>query len=126
MRGLLNHGVLVLCWLLVVPMSGWSWGRSGHRIIAKIAAKRLSPEARKKVAAILGTTENGLEAAMASAATWPDEIDKGATGTSGWHFIDVPVTAPFSIGTLCARNDCIIDRIEEMSRRLRTNDATFR
>ena len=54
-------------------------------MVAKIAAKNLSQDARNQVAAILGTNDAGLEAAMANAATWPDEIDKQATGTGNWH-----------------------------------------
>src|SRR5436305_13442716 len=95
--------------------------RDGHLIVAKISSRNLSMEARQKVAAILQTNEAGVETAMADAATWPDEISKAATKTGNWHFVDVPVTAPFSIGTLCAAHDCVIDRIQEMSDRLRTN-----
>lgn len=117
---------LLICWMLVIPVAGFSWGRDGHRVVAKIAAKNLSPDARKKVAAILGTNEAGVEAAMASASTWPDEISKPDTKTDTWHFIDVPVTAPFSIGTLCAQHNCVIDRIQEMSDRLRMNQTGFK
>ncbi len=62
---------------------------------------------------------------MAAAATWPDEINKKATGTGDWHFIDVSVTAPFSIGTLCAAHDCVIDQILDMENRLQTNKRGF-
>ena len=57
-----------MCWLLAVPMVGFGWGREGHRVVARIAAKNLSADARKKVTAILGTTDAGVEAAMADAA----------------------------------------------------------
>src|SRR6266571_4219886 len=93
--------VLLLCAMVLFPAVLFGWGREGHRIVAKIAAKNLSSDARKKVAAILKTTEADVEAAMADASTWPDEISKPKTKTANWHFVDVPVTAPFSIGTLC-------------------------
>jgi hypothetical protein len=91
-----------------------------------VAAKNLSPEVRTKVAAILGTDDAGLEAAMAAAATWPDEINKPATGTANWHFIDVSVTAPFAVGTLCAGHDCVIDQILDMEDRLQNNRTGFK
>jgi hypothetical protein len=94
-------------------------------VVAKVAAKNLTPAARQKVALILGTTDAGLETAMAAAAAWPDEINKVQTQTSNWHFVDVPVTAPFAIGALCAAHDCVIDRIQEMSDRLQTNQTSF-
>ncbi|MSV35954.1 MAG: hypothetical protein EXQ47_10220 [Bryobacterales bacterium] len=116
---------LALAILLGVASPVWPWGRQGHRIVARIAARNLKPDARKKLAAILGTNDAGLEDAMAAASTWPDEISKSKTGTFYWHFVDVPVTEPFAVGTLCAKHECIIDRIEEMADRLRMNRTGF-
>jgi nuclease S1 len=116
---------LAMAILLVAVSPLWSWGREGHRIVARIAVRNLKPEARKKLAAILGTNDAGLEEAMAAASTWPDEINKSKTGTFYWHFVDVPVNAPFALGTLCAKHDCIIDRIQEMTDRLRMNQFGF-
>lgn len=116
--------LLALTHLLTAPRA-WSWGREGHHIVARIAARNLKPETRKKLAAILGTNDAGLEEAMAAASTWPDEIDRAKTGTFNWHFVDVPVNAPFAIGDLCAKHDCVIDRITEMAARLRNNQMDF-
>ena len=87
---------------MLFARSGFAWGAQGHRVVARIAAKHLSQLARTKLAAILGTNDAGLDAAMAQAATWPDDIDKTKTGTRNWHFIDVPVSKPFSTAGLCA------------------------
>jgi len=106
-----------------VPLG--AWGRQGHRLVARVAAKSLTPDARQKVAAILGTTTAGVESSMAAASTWPDEIDKKRTGTEAWHFIDVPVSAPFSVAGLCANHDCVIDQIENMRDRLKMNLTGF-
>jgi nuclease S1 len=116
---------LALAVFLAVASPIWPWGREGHRIVARIAARNLKPEARKKLAAILGTNDAGLEQAMAAASTWPDEINKSRTGTFYWHFVDVPVYEPFALGALCAKHECIVDRIEEMAGRLRTNRTGF-
>src|SRR6266478_3804085 len=101
--------------ILLAASPAWPWGHDGHRL----AAKNLSKDARKKVAAILGTNDAGVDAAMADAATWPDEINKKTTGTGDWHFIDVPVSGAFSVAGLCPQHNCAIDRIQEMSDRLR-------
>jgi len=119
------RGISVALAILLTAPPGWSWGHDGHRLVAKIAAKDLSPDTRKKVAAILGTNDAGVDAAMADAATWPDEIDKKTTGTGDWHFIDVPVSGAFSVAGLCPQHNCAIDRIQEMSDRLRTNQTGF-
>jgi hypothetical protein len=117
------RGFWITIAILGAVSPAWSWGRDGHRVVAKIAARNLTPEARKKVAAILETDDAGLEAAMAAASTWPDEISKGRTGTGTWHYVDVPVTGPFDLGTSCAMHDCVIDRIQEMVDRLRLNQG---
>jgi hypothetical protein len=111
--------------LLLIARFSFAWGHEGHRVIAKIAAKNLSQDARKQVGAILGTGDAGLEAAMANAATWADEIDKRATGTGNWHFVNVPVAAPFTVAGLCVAHDCVIDQIGNMSDRLGTNTPGF-
>ena len=110
---------------LLVCQFAFGWGHEGHRIIAKIAAKNLSATARQKTAAILGTNDAGLDAALAEAATWPDEIDKSATQTDSWHFINVAVTKPFSTAGLCPSHNCVVDRIVEMQGRLAANTKGF-
>ena len=117
--------VLVVPCLFLVARSGFAWGAQGHRVVARIAAKNLSQVARTKLAAILGTNDAGLDAAMAQAATWPDDIDKTKTGSRNWHFIDVPVSKPFSTAGLCALHDCVIDQIANMRNRLAANLKGF-
>jgi S1/P1 Nuclease len=111
--------------VLLMPQTGHAWGRQGHRIVARVAAKNLSPDARKKVSAILGVTDAGLDTAMANASIWPDLIDKKKTGTREWHFIDVPISSPFSVSGLCTNHECVLDRIDEMQNRLRNNEKGF-
>jgi hypothetical protein len=105
----------------------WTWGRDGHRMVAKIATLQLTPATRAKLAAILQTDDAGLASAMAGASTWPDEISKRDTGSGNWHFINVPVTGPFSMDGLCGTDgtDCAPARIKDFSDRLRNNTAGF-
>jgi hypothetical protein len=117
--------VMLLAVLLTARLAA-AWGREGHRVVARIAARNLNQNARKKVAVILATNDAGLEAAMAAASTWPDEIDKRQTGTELWHFIDVPITVPFSVSGLCPNHNCVLDRIDEMQNRLATNAKGFK
>lgn len=60
-----------------------SWGFKGHRAIATIAQKHLTPQAAANVAAYLkGET-------IADVATWADENKN--TETAPWHFINLPI-----------------------------------
>ena len=111
---------------LLIPGNGLAWGGEGHRIVARIAAKNLTQATRDKLRRILGvTTDAGLPSAMAAAAIWPDRIDRAATGTARWHFINVPVSSPFTIAGHCPNHECVIDRIEDMRHRLQTNQTGF-
>jgi hypothetical protein len=106
---------------LLAPQPVHAWGREGHRIVARIAAKNLLQPTRDKLRAILGVSNAGLENAMASASIWPDLIDRDATGTERWHFINVPIATPFSVTGLCTAGQSVIAQIEHMQHRLRNN-----
>jgi hypothetical protein len=118
--------VFALIASLAVPHVGLAWGKEGHRIVARIAAKNLLQTTRDKLRAILGVTSDAaLANAMASAAIWPDRIDRAATGTGRWHFINIPLGEPFSIDGHCANHECVVDQIENMQRRLQKNQTGF-
>jgi hypothetical protein len=126
MRKPVAPACLVVALLGLTASPAWPWGQQGHRVVAKVAAKNLSPAARQKLAAILQTGDAGLEAAMAAAATWPDEINKAATQTGDWHFVDVPISLPFSLIGLCSNHDCVVDQIVQMVTRLQMNMQGFK
>jgi len=73
---------------LLLPLSTFAWGVTGHRVVAEIASRHLTPQARKAVAAILG------KQSMAMVANWPDFIKSDTTHqydhTSHWHYLDFP------------------------------------
>jgi hypothetical protein len=117
--------VAILIALVFVPAQVQTWGTSGHRIVARIAAKNLSSVARLKVRTILDVSDAGLESSMANASVWPDRIDKGLTGTDRWHFVNVPVFSPFSLNGVCTAGECVTAQIDDMARRLRTNQTGF-
>ena len=107
--------------ILIVPLSGFAWGDVGHRTVARIASKYLTPQARARVVELLKAdiklnrsyyvaicsdvltlgeqaTLSDAEAAkftetgLACIASWPDPPLKDERPyTSNWHFVDVPV-----------------------------------
>jgi hypothetical protein len=107
-----------LCCALAVPSYGW-W-ETGHRTVARIAAAHLNPEARKRVAQILGVrdTPEEVTAAMVAASTWPDET-KEQTKTGEWHYIDLALQdSRKDIAKRCPDNNCITGRIDLFTRQL--------
>lgn len=54
--------------LLTLPTSAFAWGPTGHRVVAEIAQRHLTPAAQIKVSQLLdGRT-------LADVANWPDEL----------------------------------------------------
>lgn len=67
---------------------GYSWGTTGHRVIAEIAENHLSGKAKRNLKKLIGTEK------LAYWANWPDDIKSDTTGvwkpTEQWHYVNVP------------------------------------
>ena len=86
MRKILQNSVLLLA--LLSFNFGYSWGTTGHRVIAEIAENHLSGKAKRQLKKIIG------EQKLAYWANWPDQIKSDTTGvwkpTEKWHYVNVP------------------------------------
>jgi S1/P1 Nuclease len=63
---------------------GLSWGDLGHRTVAKVAYKFLSPNTQQYLDSILAYTDNRD---ISDAAIWPDQIRYFRPYTAPWHYI---------------------------------------
>ncbi len=75
--------------LMLASTSVSAYGPTGHRVIAELAFRHLSPEARAAVEEILG------DEFMAEAATWPDEMRSSPSEffrreANVYHYINLP------------------------------------
>jgi hypothetical protein len=66
---------------------GYSWGTTGHRVIAEIAENHLSGKAKRNLKKIIGTQK------LAYWSNWPDFIKADTTlvwkSTQQWHYVNV-------------------------------------
>lgn len=66
---------------------GYSWGTTGHRIVAEIAENHLSGHAKRQLKKIIGGQK------LAYWANWPDYIKADTTGvwkpTEKWHYVNI-------------------------------------
>jgi hypothetical protein len=71
--------------LVIVSITAFGWGQTGHRVTGKIADRYLNKKARAAIARLL----NGQSLAMSS--TWMDEIRSDSTFdyTADWHWVTV-------------------------------------
>lgn len=72
---------------LLIYNFGYSWGTTGHRVVAEIAQNHLTGKAQRHLKKIIGNEP------MAYWANWPDFIKSDTTGVwksaSAWHYINI-------------------------------------
>jgi hypothetical protein len=74
----------------VHPSAVFAWGDEGHRIVATIAAHRLTPHAKAAVRRLLKKDATGTT--LPAVATWADVVRRTTRKeTYNWHFVDIPV-----------------------------------
>jgi len=91
--------------------NAFAWGADGHSVIAEIAQRRLTPEARQEMERLLGP---GVS--LASVANWADDYRPEHPETSRWHFINFPMKEDrYDPAIACAPSpagDCIVAELE--------------
>ncbi|MBF8456287.1 S1/P1 nuclease [Kaistella sp. G5-32] len=84
MKTILKNSILVLA--ILSFNFAYSWGTTGHRVIAEIAQNHLSGKAKRHLKKIIGDEK------LAYWANWPDFIKADTTGvwkqTEQWHYIN--------------------------------------
>ncbi len=84
------------------------WGQVGHRIIARVAASRISPETRRVVKMLLNSDES-----MASVSTWADEVRSAQPETGPWHYVNIPIwDSLYRPDVVCRNGDCVIAALD--------------
>lgn len=133
--------ILLLGASALLPVPARAWGNEGHKAIALIAYRHLTPPVRHKVDRLLRRDKDRrTRPDFASRATWADryrDSDHGTTRkhydlTYRWHFVDLeldhpdltracfgrpPPDVPASAGPAKA---CVVDRINAFAHELRT------
>ena len=88
--------LLFLLSSFLIPSQANCWWETGHEVVARLAAARLSPAAQTRVAKLLGVadTKEAVADALAQASVWADTIKKDQPQTASWHFIDIALQDP--------------------------------
>lgn len=116
-----------------VPAPACAWGYEGHKVVAAIARRYLTPVAQAKVDALLAADTDTLEPHdMLSAATWADSWRNGHRETAQWHFVDLELDHP-DLDAACFGHPpsanagppqaCLVDRLNAFEAEL-ANPAT--
>lgn len=72
--------------IFFISINAYSWGPTGHRVVAKIAALNLTQKTTKAIYEILGEKET-----MVMASTWPDFVrsDDKYAKSYPWHYVSI-------------------------------------
>lgn len=104
---------------MLAPSTSSAWGGGGHRLIALLALRQLTPAARAEVERLLGL-EDG--ATLASISTWADEHP--SPSTSRWHYVNLPqADCEYVEHRDCPDGQCVVAAIERQTERLRTGKS---
>ncbi len=110
---------------LLFSGAGWAWMSEGHEIVAFVAADNLTPEARARVAGILGVANKpqAIADAMAAASIRPDTEFRADPKTKPWHYIAMCLQdTPADMARRCPGGACVTAKIDEYAHRLKTGD----
>lgn len=110
-----------LAGLLLLAGAGpaFGWGTEGHSIVAELAQRRLTPEARAQVEHLLGAN-----ASLASVSSWADDVRGARPDSYNWHFVDIPLAAgDYEEARDCkadtAKGDCVVRELQRLKTELR-------
>ena len=115
------HRWLAVCLLTLAflfPSAALSWGPTGHRVVALVAATLLTPAAQAQVAQLLGPTTT-----LADVATWADDIRKDRPATASWHYVDDPESVPHFAGVSECRDNCALVALDSSLKTLANPQA---
>jgi hypothetical protein len=103
----MHHVLLAAVLLSWHPIPSIAWGGLGHRLIARVAAERISAPVRAEVDTLLG----GL--ALRDVAVWADSIRPARPETGPYHYINVPTDSAFTDWRrYCPPTGCILEALE--------------
>ena len=115
----LGVGLLLLLGLAGLrPQRAEAWGREGHHVVARIAARHLTPKTQAAIAPLLAADaddremckqQSTLEDKLACVSVWADlaRRDPQFASTAGLHFVNIPVFAPAAQRKYDAARDCV-------------------
>jgi hypothetical protein len=107
--------LLFITLILLVSLSAFAWGPTGHRVTGLIAEQYLNAKARKNLEKIL----QGKSLAMLS--TWMDEVrsDSAFDYMSDWHWVTIPAGQTYEESIKNPNGD-IIQTLERMVQQLKS------
>ena len=88
--GMIRFHFWLLTIALLLPTPAMVWGKTGHRLIARLAEAQLTPQAQRQVQALLAG-EDATD--LAGIASWADDLRKHdpqlGKRSASWHYVNL-------------------------------------
>ncbi|MBR0553633.1 S1/P1 nuclease [Stakelama marina] len=118
----------------LTPLTANAYWAYGHRTIAEIAYRNVTPDTRHAIDALLRRadlldTPTCPAKTIEDASVWPDCIKKLGERfnyTFAWHYQDVNVCQPFDLKSACANGNCVSAQIERDMKLLKDKSIPVR
>lgn len=134
--GMMTETLLRLLVVFAIALStadAMAWGAEGHRMVADIATRLLTPRAAERVRVLLANdrladgSPSGRQS-LGEVAYWADEIKEFPWGkrAGSWHYDDVPLCGPPDPERYCKGGNCASAQIARHAERLKSPRATRR
>lgn len=102
--------------LLAAALPVRAWNSDGHRLVARIAADELGPQARAQVERLFAQP---AREALVGQALWADAITASRPETRPWHYVNIPRRADgFDWLRDCAGGACVVGALKAQWARL--------
>ena len=110
----------------VIATPAMAWGGQGHRLVADVAATRLTPEVDAQVKVLLALEGHK---AMSDVASWADELRERnpelGKRSASWHYVNIAdrrkpaeENCHYQEPVHCHDRNCVVAAIEDQSARL--------
>ena len=114
----LKHGWAVAFTLpmFLNPHVAWGWSATGHKVVAAIADKYLTTEARARLRSLIGSEHLDFE----GLSSWADDVRKfSRPETIEFHFVNIPIQeAQFNQQRDCPSSRCVVDKLQYYAMKL--------
>lgn len=103
--------------LAATPSTALAWGATGHRMVARLAAQQLTPQARARIDALLAGEPDPT---LAGIANWADELRGNdpnlGKATARWHYVNLADhDCDYDPPRDCADGNCAIAAIDRQT-----------
>jgi hypothetical protein len=138
-KSVLAHLLSLVCFLAFLPARTSAWGRDGHRIVARIAARHLSLKTRSAITDLLQADENDVgnckslptfEDKLACISTFADAVRNAEkfpqfASATPLHFVNIPIYAPKTLrhydAQLYCKKGCVVSGVRNYTQVLKTS-----